>query len=245
MIIHEFKMRTDIFHYNLSGMGCSAGLIAIELAAKQLQSCHSNTYALVVSTENITQNWYFGNWRSMLLPNCLFRMGCSAAVLSNRYTDRWRAKYALACPIVRTMTGGQNDAAYNCIYQMEDDQGVKVRAFSLLVRCRSLMARASQRWSVCAGPVAVDCSAMLCRCNLCSGSTRHCAHQSRSCVQGVSLSKSLMGEAGRALKQNVTTLGPLVLPFSEQLLFFINLVMRKARFIALPRSTFLAPQQDV
>ena len=36
-----------------------------------------------------------------------------------------------------------------------------------------------------------------------------------------------MGEAGRALKQNITTLGPLVLPFSEQLLFFVNLVLRK------------------
>jgi 3-ketoacyl-CoA synthase len=36
-----------------------------------------------------------------------------------------------------------------------------------------------------------------------------------------------MGEAGRALKQNITTLGPLVLPFSEQLLFIINLVLRK------------------
>jgi 3-ketoacyl-CoA synthase len=36
-----------------------------------------------------------------------------------------------------------------------------------------------------------------------------------------------MGEAGRALKQNITTLGPLILPFSEQLIFFLNLVCRK------------------
>jgi 3-ketoacyl-CoA synthase len=36
-----------------------------------------------------------------------------------------------------------------------------------------------------------------------------------------------MGEAGRALKQNITTLGPLVLPLSEQLLFFFNLIARK------------------
>ena len=46
-------------------------------------------------------------------------------------------------------------------------------------------------------------------------------------LQGVKLSRQLMGEAGRALKQNITTLGPLILPFSEQFLFFINLVMRK------------------
>lgn len=47
------------------------------------------------------------------------------------------------------------------------------------------------------------------------------------CVQGVKLTRQLMGEAGRALKQNITTLGPLVLPFSEQLLFFFNLIARK------------------
>lgn len=38
----------------------------------------------MVSTENITQNWYFGNQRSMLIPNCLFRVGGAAIVLSNR-----------------------------------------------------------------------------------------------------------------------------------------------------------------
>jgi predicted naringenin-chalcone synthase len=126
MIINEFKMRHDIAHYNLSGMGCSAGLIAIELASKLLQ-IHSNQYALVVSTENITQNWYFGSNRSMLLPNCLFRVGCSAVVLTNRRMEYWRAKYHLYCPIIRTMTGGKNDAAYHCIYQMEDENGQKVR----------------------------------------------------------------------------------------------------------------------
>jgi len=46
---------------------------------------------------------------------------------------------------------------------------------------------------------------------------------------GVYLSKDLMSIAGHALKANITTLGPLVLPISEQLLFFLNLVMRKAR----------------
>lgn len=46
---------------------------------------------------------------------------------------------------------------------------------------------------------------------------------------GVYLSKDLMSIAGHALKANITTLGPLVLPISEQLLFFLNLVMRKVR----------------
>jgi len=51
---------------------------------------------------------------------------------------------------------------------------------------------------------------------------------------GVYLSKDLMSIAGHALKANITTLGPLVLPVSEQLLFFISLVMRKARAPAAP-----------
>lgn len=46
---------------------------------------------------------------------------------------------------------------------------------------------------------------------------------------GVYLSKELMSIAGHALKANITTLGPLVLPLSEQLFFFINLIARKVR----------------
>ena len=49
---------------------------------------------------------------------------------------------------------------------------------------------------------------------------------------GVYLDKNLMKIAGNALKANITTLGPLVLPLSEQLLFFANLVARKVGGIA-------------
>ncbi len=52
-------MRSDILNYNLSGMGCSAGVIAIDLA-KDLLQVHKNKLVLVISTENITQNWYTG-----------------------------------------------------------------------------------------------------------------------------------------------------------------------------------------
>ncbi len=44
---------------------------------------------------------------------------------------------------------------------------------------------------------------------------------------GVRLTKELFAVAGQALKINVTTLGPMVLPLSEQLIFFFNLVARK------------------
>ena len=44
-----------------------------------------NKLALIVNHENITQNWYVGNDRSMLVCNCLFRLSGAGALLSNRY----------------------------------------------------------------------------------------------------------------------------------------------------------------
>ncbi|KAI3497315.1 hypothetical protein L1887_39840 [Cichorium endivia] len=166
MIVNKYKLRGNIKTFNLGGMGCSAGVIAVDLAKDMLQ-IHRNTYAVVVSMENITQNWYFGNKKSMLIPNCLFRVGCAAVLLSNKSTDRCRAKYKLL-HVVRTHRGS-DDTAFNCVYQEEDNAG-KI---------------------------------------------------------GVSLSKDLMAIAGGALKANITTLGPLVLPISEQLLFFASLIARK------------------
>lgn len=90
-------------------MGCSAGVIAIGLAQRLLAG-EPNSRALVVSTENITLNWYSGNDRSMLIPNTLFRMGGAAILLSNRPADGLRAKYSLE-HIVRVHLGA-DDAAY-------------------------------------------------------------------------------------------------------------------------------------
>ncbi|KAJ9182198.1 hypothetical protein P3X46_006221 [Hevea brasiliensis] len=168
MIVNHYRLRGNIMSYNLGGMGCSAGLISIDLA-KQLLQVHPNSYALVVSMENITLNWYFGNDRSMLVSNCLFRMGGAAILLSNRASDGRRSKYQLI-HTVRTHKGS-DDKCYNCVFQKEDE-----------------------------------------------GERRRI---------GVSLSKDLMAVAGEALKTNITTLGPLVLPMSEQLLFFATLVARK------------------
>ncbi|KAK9841811.1 hypothetical protein WJX81_004571 [Elliptochloris bilobata] len=121
MIVNHFKMRSDLISYNLAGMGCSAGVIAIGLAERLLRS-EPGKYALVVSTENITQNWYLGSDRSMLIPNTLFRMGGAAMVLTNRLDEAARAKYELQ-HVVRVHLGA-DDKAYRCVYQREDDAGV-------------------------------------------------------------------------------------------------------------------------
>ncbi|PRQ53280.1 putative very-long-chain 3-oxoacyl-CoA synthase [Rosa chinensis] len=120
MIVNKYKLRGSIKSYNLGGMGCSAGVIAVDLA-KDLLQVQKNTYAVVVSTENITKNGYLGNKKSMLVQNCLFRVGGSAVLLSNKSSDMCRAKYKLV-HIVRNHMGS-NDRAYRCAYQEEDDAG--------------------------------------------------------------------------------------------------------------------------
>ncbi|CAL1370549.1 unnamed protein product [Linum trigynum] len=136
MIINHYKMRGNILSYNLGGMGCSAGIIAMDLARDMLQA-NPNNYAVVVSTEMVGYNWR---------------------------RDYPRSKYRLE-HIVRTHKGA-DDRSFRCVYQEEDEEKHK----------------------------------------------------------GLKVSKDLVEIGGEALKANITTLGPLVLPFSEQLLFFATLV---------------------
>ncbi|KAK8622418.1 hypothetical protein V6N13_117335 [Hibiscus sabdariffa] len=78
---------------------------------------HPNSNAVVVSTEIITPNYYHqGKERAMLLPNCLFRIGGAAILLSNLSSDRWRSKYRLE-HVVRT------HKAYRCVFEEEDKEG--------------------------------------------------------------------------------------------------------------------------
>ncbi|WZY91371.1 hypothetical protein YC2023_063700 [Brassica napus] len=121
MIVNRYKLKTDVKTYNLSGMGCSAGAISVDLA-KNLLKANPNTYAVIVSTENMTLSMYRGNDRSMLVPNCLFRVGGAAVLLSNRSQDRVRSKYELT-QLVRTHKGA-SDKHYTCADQKEDDKGI-------------------------------------------------------------------------------------------------------------------------
>ncbi|KAI4338097.1 hypothetical protein L6164_016449 [Bauhinia variegata] len=119
MIVNQYKLKENILCYNLGGMGCSAGVIAVDLA-KQLLQAHPNSYALSVSTENGTSSMYWGNNPSMLVGNCLFRMGGSAILLSNHSSDRYCSKYQLIHTL-RTHMGADDDS-YNCVFQGEDEE---------------------------------------------------------------------------------------------------------------------------
>ncbi|KAK1420533.1 hypothetical protein QVD17_22208 [Tagetes erecta] len=120
MIVNRYKFREDIITYNLTGMGCSAGLRATGLA-KQLLQVHHNSYALIVSTEGITENYYRGKDRSKILCNCLFRVGGAAILLSNRISDHNNSKYEFL-HVIHSNTS-RSDRFYNSIVREEDDAG--------------------------------------------------------------------------------------------------------------------------
>ncbi|KAK9282196.1 hypothetical protein L1049_005108 [Liquidambar formosana] len=168
MVINHFKFRHNIHSFNLGGMGCAAGIIAIDLA-RDLLSAYPGSYALVVSTEVVSYTWYSGKEVDMLLPNCFFRMGAAAMLLSSCRLDRWRSKYELK-QLVRTHKG-MDDRSFKSVHLKEDAEG----------------------------------------------------------KQGLSVNKDVAEVGGHALKANITTLGPLVLPVSEQLHFFTAMLFKKKR----------------
>ncbi|KAK7329453.1 hypothetical protein VNO77_23622 [Canavalia gladiata] len=166
MVVNKFRMRSNIMSFNLSGMGCSAGIISVSLA-KDLLRVHRSSLALIVSTEALSLNWYTGKVPSMLLSNCLFRMGGAAILMSSRVQDKHKAKYELH-HVVRTITA-QDDQSYGCVSQKVDSEN----------------------------------------------------------KEGVSISKNIVNVSGDALKKNIASLGPLVLPLREQFLYILSIICHK------------------
>ncbi|XLR13101.1 hypothetical protein S83_041039 [Arachis hypogaea] len=119
-IINKYKLRHDIKVYNLTGMGCSASLISLDIV-KNIFKSQRNKLALLVTSESLSPNWYSGNERSMILANCLFRCGGCAILLTNKRTLKHKSMFILKC-LVRTHHGAR-DEAYGCCIQKEDEQG--------------------------------------------------------------------------------------------------------------------------
>ncbi|TKW20854.1 hypothetical protein SEVIR_4G117200v4 [Setaria viridis] len=118
IIVNKYKLRGDIHNIHISGMGCSAGLISVEVAKNLLQVAPQGAHALVVSTEMVSYQFYTGRNRAMLLPNVLFRMGGAAVLLS---TTRSKSRFKLM-HTVRTITAAR-DKSYQCAFLQEDDTG--------------------------------------------------------------------------------------------------------------------------
>ncbi|XP_037442727.1 3-ketoacyl-CoA synthase 4-like [Triticum dicoccoides] len=119
IIANRYRMRADVKLFNLSGMGCSAGSIGVDVAAGLLRA-HALSYAVVVSAEILTIGWYCGKDHGKLLLNCNFRTGCSAALLTN--STAVPVKYRLV-NVTRTNTTA-NDRSYRAGYREEDEEGI-------------------------------------------------------------------------------------------------------------------------
>lgn len=170
MIVNHYKMGEGILTYNLSGMGCSAGIVSLDLATNVLRSGRlRDSYAMVVSTEILTLNFYTGSNRSMLLPNCLFRVGGAAILLSNRRADRSRAKYQLSHVV--SVNTASDDMSYRGNFMDDDEAG----------------------------------------------------------NPGVIISRDVKEATSHAMKQNIKTLSPLFLPFSQQILYILYRLLSRRR----------------
>ncbi|KAE8699633.1 3-ketoacyl-CoA synthase 1 [Hibiscus syriacus] len=134
MIVNHYKLRTDIKSYNLGGMGCSAGLISIELAQNLLRT-NPNLNAVV--------------------PPCCCRTRHESRLVPSTSSFTWF-------------------------------EPTRARMINITT-----------------------------------------AFTKERMKKGVSLARELMAVAAEALKTNITTLGPLVLPLKEQFKFFVTLVRRK------------------
>ncbi|XXG84258.1 hypothetical protein AAC387_Pa10g1810 [Persea americana] len=166
MVINRFGLKSDVRSFHLAGMGCSASLRAIALA-RDLLRVNKNSLAVVLSMEAVTSNCYHGKEKSMLVSNCLFRMGGVATLLSNRKQDKSIARYMLQ-HLVCTHTGSK-DTSYSCIVQEVDNEG----------------------------------------------------------IVGVRISKDIVQVAGDAVRTNIRSLGPLVLPYMQLMRYRWSVIRSK------------------
>ncbi|EER07757.1 conserved hypothetical protein [Perkinsus marinus ATCC 50983] len=93
MVCHKFGFRSDCLTYNLSGMGCSANVISIDLGRRLLEHAPLGSLCVVISAESYARQFYSGNERSRVMSNVLFRNGATAALLTNWNTGT--CKYEL------------------------------------------------------------------------------------------------------------------------------------------------------
>ena len=94
IIINKYSLRTNINSYNISGMGCSAIAICIDLAQNLLR-VHNCSNAIVPSREILSDGWCARNERSKLVIHCIIRMSSAAILVANRTEAQKSSKYRL------------------------------------------------------------------------------------------------------------------------------------------------------
>ncbi|KAJ0772187.1 putative very-long-chain 3-oxoacyl-CoA synthase [Helianthus annuus] len=121
IIVNRYSMRDNIKSFNVSGMGCSASALAVDMA-KNLLKVHKNSNAVILSTEILSNGWYAGTDRSMMVLNCLFRSGGAAVLITNKTSSKRISKYRLL--YAQRTQGAFDDIAYNSAIREEDSEGI-------------------------------------------------------------------------------------------------------------------------
>jgi len=121
MVVNAFKMRSDIQSYHLGGMGCSNGVVAVNLV-QDLLKAHPNCNAVLLTTETVTPAFYRGIDKHRQVTNMIFRMGAAGVLFSNKPAMIARAKYVLTHNIRVHLAA--SDDAYSCIHHGPDDKGI-------------------------------------------------------------------------------------------------------------------------
>ncbi|KAK6155797.1 hypothetical protein DH2020_010045 [Rehmannia glutinosa] len=120
IMVNKYSMREDVKSFTISGMGCSASALAIDMAEKILKT-HENFNAVILSTEILSTGWYPGKEHTMMVLNCVFRMGAAAILVSNKKEAKKRAKYKLLYSL-RTQRAF-DDKGYYSAFREEDSDG--------------------------------------------------------------------------------------------------------------------------
>ncbi|RAL51596.1 hypothetical protein DM860_011098 [Cuscuta australis] len=127
MVVSRFGMRDDVRCFNLTGMGCSANTVAVDMVRNMMMAASSRprrrTYnAVILSTEILSTGWYPGKERPFMVLNSIFRMGGAAVLMSNKREAKKTAKYKLIWTL-RTQ-GAFDDRRYSAAYREEDSEGI-------------------------------------------------------------------------------------------------------------------------
>ncbi|KAL2227177.1 UNVERIFIED_CONTAM: 3-ketoacyl-CoA synthase 5 [Sesamum indicum] len=121
IIVNKYSMREDIRSFTISGMGCSASALAIDMA-QNIFKTHKNSNALILSTEILSTGWYPGKEQPMMVLNCLFRMGAAAILVTNKREAKKTAKYKLL--YTHRSQRAFDDKGYYSAIREEDSDGV-------------------------------------------------------------------------------------------------------------------------
>lgn len=82
-LANKLELRSDVVTYNLGDMGCSAGVISLDLAARLLRGERRARRALVVSLEPVSNLFEHQPDSGAIVGNTLFGEGCAAVAVSS------------------------------------------------------------------------------------------------------------------------------------------------------------------